>query len=130
VIGSKKTEPFPHVAQLADKMPIPFGVGIGDFLAVGKLIGQIAIELQEVSDHPIILVAIELISFRRTVKQPRNTNLSFWNLKHSAAHFTSWKTSNLQSMSSFSLMPSEQPPSHASDHWRSFWPRSRNLKVD
>ena len=28
---------------------IPFGVGVGDFLAVGKLIGQIAIELREVS---------------------------------------------------------------------------------
>jgi hypothetical protein len=30
-------------------MPIPFGVGVGDFIAVGKLIGQITIELQEVS---------------------------------------------------------------------------------
>lgn len=28
---------------------IPFGVGVGDFLAVGKLIGQIAVELREVS---------------------------------------------------------------------------------
>jgi hypothetical protein len=28
---------------------IPFGVGVGDFIAVGKLIGQITIELQVVS---------------------------------------------------------------------------------
>jgi hypothetical protein len=30
-------------------MTIPFGVGVGDFIAVGKLIGQITIELQVVS---------------------------------------------------------------------------------
>ncbi|CZR63117.1 uncharacterized protein PAC_13014 [Phialocephala subalpina] len=28
-------------------MPIPFGVGVGDFIAVGKLIKQIVVELQE-----------------------------------------------------------------------------------
>jgi len=30
-------------------MPIPFGVGVSDFIAVGKLIKQIIVELQEVS---------------------------------------------------------------------------------
>jgi hypothetical protein len=32
-------------------MPIPFGVGVGDFIAVGKLIKQIVVELQDVSFH-------------------------------------------------------------------------------
>jgi len=34
-----------------DNMPIPFGVGVGDFIAVGKLIKQIVVELQDVSFH-------------------------------------------------------------------------------
>ena len=29
-------------------MPVPFGVGVGDFIAVGKLIGSIITELQAV----------------------------------------------------------------------------------
>jgi hypothetical protein len=35
-------------------MAIPFGFGIGDFLAVGKLIGRIIVELREVRPIPII----------------------------------------------------------------------------
>ena len=35
-------------------MAIPFGFGIGDFLAVGTLIGRIIVELREVSPIPII----------------------------------------------------------------------------
>jgi len=30
-------------------MPVPFGVGVGDLIAVGKLIGKIIIELKEVA---------------------------------------------------------------------------------
>jgi len=29
-------------------MAVPFGFSVGDFIAVGKLIGQVAIELREV----------------------------------------------------------------------------------
>lgn len=31
------------------KMVVPFGVGVGDFIAVGKLIGKIITELHEVN---------------------------------------------------------------------------------
>jgi len=36
-------------------MLVPFGVGVGDFIAVAKLIGQIVVELQEVPavDFPL-----------------------------------------------------------------------------
>jgi hypothetical protein len=31
-------------------MPIPFGVGVGDFIAVGSLIAKVVQELKEVRD--------------------------------------------------------------------------------
>jgi hypothetical protein len=33
-------------------MPIPFGVGVGDFIAVGSLILKVVQELKEVRDGP------------------------------------------------------------------------------
>ena len=34
-------------------MPVPFGVGVGDVIAAGKLIGKIILELQDVEQPPV-----------------------------------------------------------------------------
>lgn len=68
-------------------MAAPFGISIGDFLVVGKVVSQIATELRKVCMFrsslisysaqvrtPIAVWEMLTMFFHRTVKQPPNIN--------------------------------------------------------
>ena len=107
-------------------MVIPIGVGVGDFIAVTRLISTIISELKEVTDSREM--ARFSLNIGRVVKQLQSTKISLSSLRLSTACSPNSTQSDPPSMYSITSTQSGPWPRPVRDNSRVSFTRSQNSR--